>query len=572
MRSRGWNLTAYPLAVTALVAGIAIFGAAQATTAANTQSALGINLAGVSSFSSESPFMNVLANNSSGWTTVDSSGMDTAEESSLQLDSNGYVTSLPTGPTSSNGKKFNAVQVTLNSAVIYGQYTVTYQGAGTIVFGLSTKVVSSSTGQYVIKITQNGGANLTITSTDPQHTGNYIRNISIVPTGSPSGQLFNPAFLSRVQNFRVLRFMDWFSTNTSKLSAWANRPLQSNAFWGGPYGVPVEIAVQAANAVQADAWLNVPTLATDDYIKQMATLVHNQLGSTQKAYVEYSNEVWNSGFMQNAYASTQGKAAFPNGGAYADYALNWYGVRVAQMCDIWKTVWGPDSKRVICVMGAQAAVTATAVDALTTPLWTGGPALSHGIDVIAIAPYFAYEGVPSTWASQPDSGLTLLFQAMTTQNDPSIPVGGFLGEANRWVAAYAAVGKTYNLPIVAYEGGQGFSGLGQSTAVQNLYYAANRDPRMAAAYATYLQQWKANGAQLFAHYNDIAPVGVYGEWGALESITQSVSPLSSAPPKWQALQTFISTAPCWWPGCVGTQDTTGGSPTVALPPSDVTVQ
>ena len=68
----------------------------------------------------------------------------------------------------------------------------------------------------------------------------------------------------------------------------------------------------------------------------------------------------------------------------------------------------------------------------------------------------------------------------------------------------------YHLPLVAYEGGQGFVGGG---ALGNLYTAANRDPRMGAAYTTYFQQWKANGGQLFNDFADITGYGQYGSWG-----------------------------------------------------------
>ena len=56
--------------------------------------------------------------------------------------------------------------------------------------------------------------------------------------------------------------------------------------------------MQLANAVSADAWMNVPVMADDNYITRMATLVHSQLGESQKIYVELSNEVWNSSFSQ----------------------------------------------------------------------------------------------------------------------------------------------------------------------------------------------------------------------------------------------------------------------------------
>ena len=152
-----------------------------------------------------------------------------------------------------------------------------------------------------------------------------------------------------MQNFRMLRFMDWLMTNDTTLSSWSNRPLQSNAFWGSPNGAPIEVAVQLANAVSADAWLNVPVMADDNYITQMATLVHSQLGKTQKVYVEFSNEVWNGIFTQYRYAVTQGQSVFASGlGSEFDYNRNWYGMRVAQTCDIWKSVWDRRESSCVC--------------------------------------------------------------------------------------------------------------------------------------------------------------------------------------------------------------------------------
>ena len=230
--------------------------------------------------------------------------------------------------------------------------------------------------------------------------------------------------------------------------------------------------------------------------------------------------------MQYGYGVTQGHAAFPAGqGSDNDYNRNWYGMHVAQICDTWKAVWGADFNRVVCLLGAQASDTYSATEALNTPFWTGagnGPALAHAINAIAIAPYFGNGGVPVAWTTQSDGGLSMLFQSLTTQNDASIPAGGFLESVVTQEAAYTALGKQYNLPIVAYEGGQTFVA-GTNTALQNLYYAANRDPRMGTAYTTYLNQWKAGGGGLFIVYNDIDPYSQWGEWGALESIQQVVS-------------------------------------------------
>jgi hypothetical protein len=161
--------------------------------------------------------------------------------------------------------------------------------------------------------------------------------------------------------------------------------------------------------------------------------------------------------------------------------------------------------------------------------------------------------------------LNSLFASLTSQNDPSVPVGGRLGEALRWVAAYRAAIDRYNLPVISYEGGQSFVSNSSDEALNTLYFNVNRDPRMQTAYATYLQGWKKAGGQLFMHFHDIGAYSRYGEWGALESSMQTTTPLTAAPPKWQALQNFISGNPCWWSGCSGSR---GNQPTA---PSDLRV-
>jgi hypothetical protein len=559
------------LALTGLTLIIAASTKTVAATSSNSQSPLGVLLNSINYWSSEMPFINVFVSNS-GWITHSSSVWDTHEEKYLKLDSNGWPISLKS-QNENSGQQFNSVGVlvlrslpsTPNGYYPGGKYVVLYQGQGTITYTGDATLLSRAPGRDTINVANPtaAGIDIRITATDPNNTGNYIRNISVLQAGNmpaySAGQIFNPRFLSAISNFRALRFMGWLSINDSTLSSWADRPLQSNAFWGTSNGVPIEVAVQLANTVSADAWLNVPIMADDNYVTQMATLVHGLLGSSQKVYVELSNEVWNYTFSQATYATTQGHSAFASGqGNPFDYNLNWYGMRVAQTCDMWKSVWGSDAERVVCVMASQGANTYTATQSLSCPFWkSGAPCSSHGIGAVAIAPYFAFS-VPAAWASQTSSGLGDLFSSFTSKNDASIPADGALAAASRNEAAYSAMLASYKLPLIAYESGQsliafpnGVTSTGANTPLTNLYIAANRDPRMGAAYTTYYQQWKANGGTLMIVFSDIATYGQYGEWGMLESLMQTFNPVSSAPPKWQAAQNFISANPCWWSDCVG---------------------
>jgi hypothetical protein len=286
-------------------------------------------------------------------------------------------------------------------------------------------------------------------------------------------------------------------------------------------------------------------MATNDYIVQMAALAHAALGGKQRVYVEYSNEVWNSDYAQSAYATDRGRALWRNSGTQSTLRQNWYGMRTAQMCDLWKSDWGADAARVVCVLAAQAANAQTATQSLRCQLWSGAghaPCANHGIDMVAIAPYVSVQASDS-WLSAADGGLSSLFAALESSG---------LRTSASWELSYTAALAPYKLPLTAYEGGQslvGFPTYQEGSAMVKLYAAANRDPRMARTYTKMFDDWKFNGGQLFVIYADIGGPSRYGEWGALESVLDTVNPLSSAPPKWQAIQRFISDNACWWTGC-----------------------
>ena len=567
-----------------------------AATAANARSPLGMNLLQMSYYSAEQPFLDIFKTTGvsqatpRGWTTHSSSTWDTGEEGYLQLDAAGYPRTLSASSSDPHSPQlFTSVGVLLlrdlpkanaDAGLPYrpGRYIVLYDGQGTLEYGIDATLVSASPGRDLIEVAQptQGGIDLRITSTDPHHTGSYIHNIRVVKAEEEpllrAGQVFRAGYLGLLQRFKVLRGMQWLNVNEEAgggLTRWSDRPLPSDAGWGSKRGVPLEVVVQLCNAAGADCWLNVPHQASDDYITSMAMLAHSTLGSSQKIYIELSNEVWNPIYGQYRYAVERGRAAWPKAGLRPDeYNRNWLGMRTARMCDIWTAVWAGDASRVICVLGAQSADPESATQALICPLWVGpgnGPCFKHHIGAVAIAAYFGFS-VPAAWTSQRDGGLTQLFASMNTQNDPSIPQGGWLGALSRSVAAVHAAVAPYGLPLIGYEGGQSFVGFPKyddNSPLVRLYIAANRDPRMAAVYSAALSNWRTGGGELLALFGDVSAANKYGEWGALESFMDTVEPLGKAPPKWSAIQTFISATPCWWRECTGRAADSGADHTAA---------
>jgi len=600
MTDERFNLRAtaspFAAAIAVLLAALLTGPGASASTVANQKSAVGVNLNGVTYYTAEQPFLNIFKTSGvtqatpGGWITGSSSVYDTKEEQYLQLDANGYPTTLTASSGDPNSPQlFDHVSVILLAGLTganggsgqpyrAGQYVVLYDGQGTITYTVDAQLVSHAAGRDVIEVAKpSGGIGINITATDPSHSGNYIRNIRVVYSSEESlldaGALFRPDFVSSLANFHVLRFMDWLDTNNSSLTSWSQRPQVTDAGWGGTNGVPLEVTIDLANAVGADPWVNVPAGADDNYITQMATLFHNMLGPDQKVYVEFSNEVWNGQFQQSAYATQLGQtlaaaapAALLSGGSFQQNR-DWYGMRTAQMCDLWKSVWGSDYSRVHCVLAAQAPNPWTAQEALNCPLWLGAgnaPCYKHNITDVAIAPYFGFQ-VPAVWSSLDQS--TQLNDLFTELNKGGLVSGDYPGgplkQVSDWEAAYTKMLAPYGLPLISYEGGQTFVAAptyANGSWAQKLYFAANTDPRMQAAYARALSDWKANGGTLYMQFVDVSAPSQWGEWGALGSFLDTISPLSSAPPKWQALQDFISGNPCWWSNCQGAVDAVPDAP------------
>ncbi len=508
---------------------------------------LGSNLDSVTDYSPQLPFVNLFLS-SREWLTqcrpeqdpgcTYNNAFDTQEAGLLDLDANGWVRSLPAR---------SAPAVFTMAATFWdvpaefpaGKYVVLYDGAGTLEydFGAKKVVEESAPGRDVITVNpSDGGILLRIAATTP---GNYIRNIRVAAKADEallSSATFSAGFLAQLEPYSTLRFMDWMRTNGSTASSWSARPLPSDARYSSDKGVPVEVMVSLANTSGKAPWFNIPHRATDAYVRSFAQAVRDGLRSDLSVYVEFSNEVWNGAFPQGDWIQARGEESWPGSGESGfTKRINFHGKRTAEVCDIFRDVFGSAQSRVVCVMGSQAANSWTADEALRCPLWDEGPCVAHGIGAIAIAPYFGdYVGQEESlaevrsWAQQSDGGLGSLFDELSTGGVLSGgPSGGALEQSFGWIDANLDLANQFSLKLVAYEGGQhlvGIGSAGDSAALTRLFTAANRDPRMGDLYQRYLTGWNLRGGDLFVHFTDIGSYTRYGSWGALETVGQ----LSSA--------------------------------------------
>ncbi len=518
------------------------------------QRRLGTNLSSVTDYSPQLPFID-LFKISRAWFTQCAPGQDpgcsnnnswdTGEAQSLDLDTLGWVRSLPS-QASAPIFTMAATYWDVPAQFPAGRYIVRYEGEGAIEYGLAAaKDTSRSTPRRdVISVDPSkGGILLRIVSTDPNNKGNYIRNITVVLESDEqllSTNTFSASFLNQLRPYQALRFMDWMRTNNSSNASWNARATSTDARYSTDKGVPAEVMISLVNSTGKIPWFTLPHQADDTYIQSFAALTRATLRSDLPVYVEYSNEVWNDAFSQGSWVQARGEATWP-GGAESGFTkrVNFYGRRAAEICDLWKAAFSDEPSRVVCVMASQAANSWTASEALSCPLWNQGPCVAHGISALAIAPYFGdYLGQEEarsevrSWIGQSDGGLSTLFSELRSGSRLSSgPTSGALSRSFEWIDANKLVADANGIALATYEGGQHLVGIGSAgddDSITTLFTNANRDSRLANLYTDYLSGWNNRGGGLFMHFTDITDYTKYGSWGALERVGQTSSPKYNA--------------------------------------------
>lgn len=427
----------------------------------NSRTDMGLNLDAVNYFSPSSPFLNIVKCNSM-W-------ISDAPLANLTLDTDGYPTAIPSG-----GTLFGLLIENTNFLPL-GNYVVLWDGTGTISYQFDATLVNHGTNRDVINVASNnnGQMRILVTATGGG-VGDYVRNLRMVYSPDSTsgtvgvreaallaGEILDPVFVKLCTPFSRYRTVEWTNCNTNGANAvsaqttWGGRPTLTQAFWGAdesltygsgrvlPNGIPFEVICALANKTGADLWLNMPPKADDTYLANAATLVHQLLGASQKAYVEFSNEIWISGTNTN-YAATQGAIKFPSAVGTFNQAIDYQVLRTIQMGALWKTAWGADASRVVTVLGSQFTNTGLQTAQLSmlasqdggdAAQWTG--AASGHVDAVAIAPYFGYI-TPQAWTDPALNGLDLLFKEITTGGP--LPSGAGAATTSGSSTAYTLAG------------------------------------------------------------------------------------------------------------------------------------
>jgi len=241
--------------------------------------------------------------------------------------------------------------------------------------------------------------------------------------------------------------------------------------------------------------------------------------------VEYSNEVWNGMFLQNRHAQQQAKA-LGLGPAERPWegAAMFHARRSVEIFRIWEEVLG-SRDRLVRVIAWQAAGGA---------YWSDKMVLASGeawrqCDALAIAPYISFMPSP-TGKKNPSDEVAKWTLAQVLDYTETNALPACIG----WMKAQKQVADKYKLKLMCYEAGQHLVGVGggeNNEALTRLFHAANRDPRMGAIYARYLDAWRDLGGDLCCIFASTGAWSKWGSWGLLEFADQ----LPQDVPKCQAV-------------------------------------
>jgi len=506
-----------------LLALAGITGAGEEQPNPNDNSALGINLGGVTYYSTEIVFVDLFKH--SQQFKSQAPGKSYGQGGPLELTEDGWVRSL-----ADNGQFADSIVLSpINDRYIGGEYTCLYDGEGEIKFAHSISVLQQQPSQIKIEVKpEQNLLSLRIVKTNPS---NPVRDIRLILPGfedTYQKQPFHPDFLARWAQFKVIRFMDWQRTNGSRQTNWSDRPTPNMQTQGTDSGVALEYMIELANTLNADPWFCMPHLATDDYVCQFAQMVKKQLKPNRKVYIEYSNECWNSIFAQARYCRDKGKELSLSDNDY-QAQLRFYSRRCVQIFKIWQEVFG-GTNRLIRVLAAQSA----------NP-WTSEQVMDFedaykNADALGIAPYFGYElGSPKTQNEVAKMSVDAVLDACQ----------GLIKKGNETIDRQAQLAKARGLRLVAYEGGQhlvGHGGAENNKQLEELFHAANRHTRMKQLYLEYLDGWKEAGGTMMAIFSSMGRYSKWGSWGLMEYHSQ---PIDEAP-KYQAVLEFLENNPRWW--------------------------
>lgn len=494
----------------------------------NSKSPMGINIEGVIAWQEEFIYTN-LVHQALPWKPLGQLGWND-ELAISNLDANGYLLANTAGE----------LPVIWDKATPFsGDFVCTWEdGAGS---NVSFHTYPGSG----INITNQSGNRIEFTITDIsflflriENGANPVSNIRLVETKNEnSNNVFYPQIYETWTKFKAIRFMDLLSTNNSQLVTVEDYTSINSLRM--QYICPEYIA-HLCNRLNADAWVCIPHQANDDLISHMANELNDHLNSNLKIFVEYSNEVWNGMFEQSNYAAEMALSNPEWAELFGQLrAGKWYARRSKQIFDIFESVLGSTDNLVRVIS------------------WQGGMGswwhehilyiddIYLQTDAYAISYYFGYLMGNPQFA---EGDMSLL---CTDIDDVFAKIPTFLNELTTDITLdYEGLKNNEDfehIELFAYEGGQHlvsyyYENQDERDRQNELFMAANRDPRMKDVYLELFDGWRELGGKLFMNFSGLGQFSQWGSWSQKEHSSQT----REEAPKYDADLEWIDNNPVNW--------------------------
>ena len=416
------------------------------------------------------------------------------------------------------------------------------------------------------------GLIITILETDPEGTGDYLRDLRLLRPDAPEpviegvldtpkevASLLHPRYVEELRPLSVIRPLHFFGDQLTygPPVAWEERTRLEDSHWGGALGAPYELAAVIANEAAADLWVNVPIAADDRYVRELARLMREWLAPERRLYLELGNELWNWADPYNIgreWALARARERWPgvegqvqpwsDGDPVNELMMlySWQGTRTAEIAAIAREVFAGQAERVVVVLAGQLGA--------SSPFWFPSRYLLES--PVAVAE----EGLPPAAASADAFAVAAYVgEAPGEIEFPRRSAAAFIAGAaefvrgeGRWgpqapepgmrylFRSDAELAAEFGLPLIAYEGGQHFTGSRFTRDVVNTH------PDMYGLYRTLFRVWREEGGGLFVHYAGTIPRGVSPpgeEPGYYESEHFGIRELQTQEPaeapKWRAM-------------------------------------
>ena len=401
-----------------------------------------------------------------------------------------------------------------------GEYRLLYEGEGEFAFD-GASIVSEAQGEIILQYDGHQTLFVHMTDTNPD---NHLRNIRLLRPDAVEGERFPRTYIDYLRPYSVIRPLHFIGEQLTygPYARWEERKTPDYSHWGGAFGAPYEVAIELANQSASDLWLNLPIAADDDYLRNLAQLTLDLLDPERKLYLEYGNELWNWSYpyqigrdhvlawAQERWPDVLGEVRpYTDGDPVSETMMiySWQGARTTEISDIFDEVWGDQADRLVVVLAGQVGASQPFWDPsrylLECPVGVGEEGLeppAANADAFAIAPYFSEEeGVIEFDRSSPaaffDDALDFVRGEGQWGEDAAEPGLRYQIRSDKRLA------DEYELPLIAYEGGQHFIG---STYTRDVI---SNHPLMRTLYDAYFEVWQEEGGGLFVHFAGIIPRG-----------------------------------------------------------------